>query len=103
MKMILLVAILIGAGCSRSNNLLMGRVEAMVGSHDVVVTDCYRTSVDPPQSTANGYRFAPCVDAVVEIRGAEVIVNGRSYGKAKADDPILVDHGVVSVGTRKGP
>ncbi len=38
----LLAAMLLSA-CSRSNNLLLGEVEAQVGPHTVRVTDCYRT------------------------------------------------------------
>jgi hypothetical protein len=40
------------ASCSRSNNLLFGRVEAQVGQHTVAVTDCYRTSVPQPWEVA---------------------------------------------------
>jgi hypothetical protein len=90
------------AGCSRSNNLLLGHVEADVGSHRVVVTDCYRTSVPPPQrlEDAGGravYRFAPCRDAEVLIRGDELLVNRQSYGRLNPTDGVLVDHGVVSI------
>src|SRR5207247_286311 len=73
--------------CSKSNNLLLGRVEAAVGGHAVVVTDCYKLSVPPPrklQDAADGraaYRFTPCRDADVVIRGEELIVNGKSYGR----------------------
>lgn len=88
------------AGCSRSNNLLLGRVEAQVGNHTVVVTDCYRTSVPPPETLKDTgpptYRFVPCRDADVLIRGRELIVNGQSYGQMNATDSILVDHGRVS-------
>jgi hypothetical protein len=82
--------------------LLLGHVEAEVGSHRVVVTDCYRTSVPPPQrlEDAGGravYRFAPCRDAVVLIRGDELLVNGQAYGRLNAADGVLVDHGVVSI------
>ena len=97
-----MVAMIIASGCSRSNNLALGRVEATVGSHLVVVTDCYRTSVDPPRAVQDGYRFTPCKDADVFIRGPEVIVNGVSYGRAGANDAILVDHGVVSIGAPAG-
>ena len=86
--------------CSRSNNLLLGRVEAQGGTHTVVVTDCYRTSVPPPTTEAGGgppvYRYTPCRDADVVIRGDRLTVNGRSYGHIGANDSILVDHGVVS-------
>ena len=89
-------------GCSRSNNLLLGQVEAEVGSHRVVVTDCYRTSVPPPERLADEgeravYRFAPCRDAVVLIRGEELLVNGQSYGRLNPADSVLVDHGMVSI------
>lgn len=70
--------------------------------HTVVVTDCYRTSVDAPRRIdANHYRFTPCRDADVWIRGDELLVNGRSYGKLEPQDDILVDHGVVSIRQRE--
>jgi hypothetical protein len=92
-------------GCSRSNNLLLGRVEAEVGSHTVVVTDCYRTSVPPPQRLPDAagqavYRFMPCRDADVLIRGDELLVNGQTYGRLNPTDAVLVDHGVVSIQRR---
>ena len=88
--------------CSRSNNLLLGEVQAKVGSHEVRVTDCYRTSVAPPQETkgADGkvnYRFTPCRDADIVIHDEQVMVNGVSYGHVEADDAILVDHGKASI------
>jgi hypothetical protein len=96
-------AMLLLSACSRSNNVFLGRVEATVGTHNVVVTDCYRTSVPRPRQSARTetgelvYRFTPCRDADVLIRGAELIVNGRSYGRLKRTDSILVDHSVVSI------
>jgi hypothetical protein len=90
------------SSCSRSNNLLMGRVETTVGGHTIVVTDCYRTSVDPPMTENAGglttYSFAPCRDAQVSIRGDQLVVNGKSYGRIGPTDSVLVDHGVVSTG-----
>ncbi|MGB7721291.1 MAG: hypothetical protein WBL65_15395 [Bryobacteraceae bacterium] len=105
MKSALLLALLLLSGCSRSNNLLLGRVQAEVGSHTVVVTDCYRTSVPPPQRLPDAagravYRFTPCRDADVLIRGDELLVNGQSYGRLNPADAVLVDHGVVSVQRR---
>ena len=92
------------AACSRSNNLLFGRVEAAVGGHTVVVTDCYRTSVPPPQQFEDlgrpAYRFTPCRDADVLIRGEELTVNGQSYGGLNPGDDVLVDHGVVKINRR---
>ena len=91
------------AACSRSNNLLLGRVEATVGSHTVVVTDCYRTSVPPPQKIADSgkgtstYRFTPCRDADVVISSEELIVNGKSYGQLNHGDAVTVDHGKVLI------
>jgi hypothetical protein len=85
------------AACSRSNNLLLGRVEAQVGSHTVVVTDCYRTSVPPPESIGADLHFMPCRDADIWIRAGVLTVNGRSYGPIGPADGVLVDHGVVSI------
>lgn len=89
------------SACSPSNNLLFGRVEQAVGTHTVVVTDCYRTSVPPPVRVGDAkqpvYRFSPCRDADVLIRGDELIVNGQSYGHLNPNDGVLVDHGVVSI------
>ena len=82
----------------KSNNLLLGRVEANVNTHRVVVTDCYRTSVPPPQrleNSSDGYRFKPCRDADVVIRGAELSVNGQDYGLINPSDAVTVDHGKV--------
>lgn len=88
---------LLFSACSRSNNLFLGRVEATVGTHTVVVTDCYRISVPAPQELDEAtYRFTPCKDADVLIRGEELTVNGQSYGRLKPRDGIVVDHGVVS-------
>ena len=90
--------------CSRSNNLLFGRVETTVGGHPVIVTDCYRTSVAPPVMLTDatgkvaGYRFAPCRDAVIELRsGDDLVVNGVAYGRVRPGDRIMVDHGRVLV------
>ena len=96
------LATLLTPACSRSNNLFLGEVQATAGSHKIVVTDCYRWSVDPPQEIKgptgeSGYRYTPCRDADVLIRNEEAIVNGRSYGHLEAADSILVDHGVVSI------
>jgi hypothetical protein len=97
------VAVILSPACSRSNNLLLGTVQANAGSHHIVVTDCYRLSVDPPREISgppgeSGYRYTPCRDADVLIRGEDVIVNGRSYGHIDPTGSILVDHGAVSIG-----
>ena len=88
--------------CSRSNTLFLGEVQATAGSHKIVVTDCYRVSVDPPQTTSDGFRYTPCRDADVIIRNEEAIVNGHSNGRLNPNDSILVDHGAVSIGRGGG-
>ena len=91
-------------GCSPSNNLLLGRVEATVGGHTVVVTDCYRTRVPPPAPLAGsegpGDRFTPCRDADVVIRSSRLMVNGHSYGPLEPGASVTVDHGEVLVNNR---
>ena len=95
------------SACSRSNNLLLGRVEAKVGGHTVVVTDCYRTSVTPPAKVGGpseqSYRFMPCRDADVVIRNDELIVNGSSDGLLKQADAVTVDHGKVLINEIAAP
>ena len=97
-------ATLLATSCTRNNNLLFGEVNAMAGSHPITVTDCYLTRVPPVQLfPANGYRFAPCQDAIVDILvdarsefpREELRVNGASYGPIAAGEAILVDHGKV--------
>jgi len=84
-------------GCSRSNNLLFGRIEAVVAGHTVVVTDCYRTKVPPPIQEPTGATFTPCRDAVVVIHNEQLTVNGTAYGPLGRDAKVLVDHGRVSI------
>ena len=94
------------SACSRSNNLLLGEVEAQVGTHTVRVTDCYRTSVPPPErlTDADGqpaYRFMPCRDADIRIEAGELMVNGQSYDRIGETDAVIVDHGKVSLHSRE--
>jgi len=99
----ILPLVALAAACSRENNLLEGRVETRVADHVVVVTDCYRTEVPPPERLADTpdgapvYKYAPCRDAEILLRGSEFVVNGTSYGKVKPGDRITVDHGKVLV------
>lgn len=94
---------LIVASCSKSNNVILGRVEAMVGSHVVIVTDCYRTSVPKPERLSDSagthvtYRFAPCRDAEVLLHDENLTVNDKSYGHLARGDTILIDHGRVLI------
>lgn len=90
------------SACSKSNNLLAGRVEGKLDSHTIVVTDCYRTSVPAPMSDAGAdgvttYRFTPCKDAAISIRESVLTVNGQTYGKLAASDSVTVDHGKVLI------
>ena len=88
---------LLAMGCSRSNNLLFGRVEAVVAGHTVVVTDCYRTKVPPPVQETDGATFTPCRDAVVAIHNEQLTVNGTTYGPLASNARVIVDHGRVSI------
>jgi hypothetical protein len=90
----------------RSNNILLGRVEAMIGDHKVVVTDCYRTSVPPPERSTDRetgvttHHFVPCRDAEITIRDTVLIVNGKEYGPLRVADSVTVDHGKVLINDR---
>jgi hypothetical protein len=101
---VLSVAVFLSA-CSKSNNLLLGRVEAKLGTHMVVVTDCYRTSVPPTQALTNSadgstvYRFKPCADADIVIHNEQLTVNGKRFESLVPGDTVIVDHGQVLVNT----
>src|SRR5262249_50746145 len=63
---------------------------------------CYRTRVPEPRRLAdeNGrsvWRYTPCRDADIWIRGEQLTVNGRDYGRLNPADGVLVDHGIVSI------
>ncbi len=102
--MVLSAAIIVSA-CGKSNNLLLGRVEANLGTHTIVVTDCYRTTVPSPRvakDSVNGstvYRWAPCEDADVIIHNDQLVVNGKAYETLTPGDSVIVDHGQVLVNT----
>lgn len=93
--------------CSNSNNLLLGRVEATLGKHTVVVTDCYRTSVPQPQEvkgaagTTVEYHWTPCRDADIVVHDEALTVNGASYGRLNSRDYITVDHGTILINDQK--
>ena len=98
MKIVLALLALLTSACTRENNVLFGRVESAVGTHTVVVTDCYRTSAPAPdQVGATDYHYLPCKDADVWIKADVLTVNGKAYGKLNPGDGVLVDHGVVSI------
>ena len=101
MKFTIMLLALLTTACTRENNVLFGRVESAVGTHTVVVTDCYRTSVTLPEKVGGpsdqSYRFMPCRDADILIRNDELIVNGSSYGLLKQADTVTIDHGKVLI------
>jgi hypothetical protein len=99
-----LIGASISVSCSKSNNVLLGRVEAKVGSHPVVVTDCYRTDAPAPQkvegNAAGGretYHYTPCRDADILISDEQLTVNGTRYGRLRPGDSVTVDHGKVLI------
>ena len=98
MRTVLILIALMATACSKENNLLLGRVESPLGTHNVVVTDCYRTSAPAPDQVGPAdYHYMPCKDADVWIKADELTVNGKAYGKLNPGDGVLVDHGVVSI------
>jgi hypothetical protein len=103
--MTVLSAAVVVTGCSKSNSVLLGRVEANLGTHPIIVTDCYRTSVPSTQMTKDPvdgtvvYRWAPCVDADVVIHHDLLMVNGKAYKRLSPGDTIIVDHVQVLVNT----
>lgn len=92
---------ILSMNCSRSNNLVLGRVTMRFADHNVVVTDCYRTTVPRPAPAAQNdgvlFHWAPCRDADITIRERDVVVNGRTYGPLMSGDAITVDHGKVLI------
>lgn len=86
-----------------SPNAWPGRIDAQVGGHRVVVTECYREQtpiVEQLEPTAEGeaaFRFAPCADAVIMLEGDQLTVNGIDYGSVRPGDTIVVHRGRVIV------
>jgi hypothetical protein len=102
--MTLVTAAVISA-CSKSNNVFLGRIERTLGSHTVVVTDCYRASVPLPEESRDPldgstiYHFMPCKDAEIIIHHEHLVVNGVAYEKLEPGDTVVVDHGHVLIDT----
>ena len=92
-------ALLALAGCSRDNNVLMGRVETDMGGHRVTVTECYKFLGSPKLEKlgAGYYRYAPCKGSEVVIRGDTLFVNGAQHGTLAAGDSVTVDRGKVRI------
>jgi hypothetical protein len=95
--LLILTCILGAAGCGHSNNLLLGEVRGWMGTHEILVTDCYRTRVPQPTASEMTFRWEPCRDAVIAIENERLKVNGKDYGHLNDRDSVAVDHGVVSV------
>lgn len=87
------------AACSRSNNVLLGRVETDINGHRIAITDCYQFfGIPEAQKLGEGsYRYAPCKDSVVTIQGDSLFVNGIAFGDLAAGDSVTVEHGKVRV------
>lgn len=86
------------SACSAENNPVLGRVEAEVARHQVVVTNCYTMHLAEVQTIDGGstQRFKPCKDAVM-IKDDMLYVNGESFGQLANGDSVLVDRGKVQV------
>lgn len=92
-----LVFTLFPACNSSQQNALLGKQQATVGGHTIVVNDCYRTDkaqaeivIDDKGATV--FRFAPCKDSVIEIRNQQLTINGKSYGQIEAGASVTLDH-----------
>ncbi len=103
-RIVIAAAVLgLASGCARLDSVVLGHVQATVAGYHVSVTDCYRTTIPEPErpsSLADGtqvYRWAPCRDAQIVIRGRTLVVNDREIQTLRPGDEILVDHGKVSV------
>lgn len=98
-----LSSLLLLAACNASmQNSMLGVQETSVGEHWVKVTDCYRTDKAKPEVREEipgvvVHRYAPCPDAILEIRDEMLIVNGKSYGRLNKGDGVTVDHGKVLI------
>lgn len=57
----------------------------------------------PGATESMTWRFAACSDAVIEIQGDQLRVNGVPYGAIAPGDAITVDHGAVYINGRVRP
>ena len=87
------------AACSRSDNVLLGRVETEINGHRIAVADCYQFfGIPEAKKLGEGsYEYSPCKGTVVALQGDELFVNGTSYGNLAADDSVTVNHGKVLI------
>ena len=94
-----IVAILCVAlsACDVQNNQLLGRVEADIDRHQVVVTHCYTKQLAKVISTDDGDSWTPCKNAAVVIKDGTLFVNGESYGQLADGDGVLVENGKAKI------
>lgn len=88
------------SACDASNNPMLGRVEAEVSGHQVVVTNCYTMQVADVKSSDGSQSFSPCKNAAVTIKNNMLLVNGESYGQLGDGDRVLVENGSVHIEPR---
>jgi len=81
------------SACDVQNNQLIGRVEADIDRHQVVVTHCYTKHLAKVISTDDGDSWTPCKDATIVIKNEMLYVNGESYGQLGQGDAVLVENG----------
>lgn len=81
------------SACDVQNNQLLGRVEAEIDRHQVVVTNCYTKQLAKVVSTDEGDSWTPCKNAAVVIKDGTLFVNGESYGQLSEGDGVLVENG----------
>jgi methylthioribose-1-phosphate isomerase len=85
------------SACDVQNNQLIGRVEADIDRHQVVVTHCYTKQLAKVLSTDDGDSWTPCKNAAVVIKDGMLFVNGESYGKLGDGDSVLVEDGKAKI------
>ena len=81
------------SACDVQNNQLIGRVEADIDRHQVVVTHCFTKQLAKVQSTDDGDSWTPCKNAAVVIKDEMLYVNGESYGQLAEGDSVLIENG----------
>jgi len=85
------------SSCDVQNNQLLGRVQADIDRHQVVVTHCYTKDLAKVLSTDDGDSWTPCKNAAVVIKDGMLFVNGESYGKLADGDAVLVENGTAKI------
>ncbi len=83
--------------CSAQNNPLLGRVEAAIDQHQVVVMNCRTNQLPKVQSTVDGDSWTPCKGSTVVIKNGLLYVNGESFGQLAPGDRVLVKDGRATI------